>query len=129
MGKGVDGSDAAPRMATVAYTWEARHRHAVGSQGEWKWFRAGAPSGGRQARIENGYDTRVWTVIGTGVVDLIAVATSNRQLRCEMKAFHEEIRGELSQVHGEIGRLHERMAKLEGFLEGLREAITGRKST
>ena len=57
-----------------------------------------------------------WTVIGTGVVILIAIAASHRQLRIEM-----------NQVHAEIGRLRERMAKLEGLLEGLREAITGRK--
>ena len=69
-----------------------------------------------------------WTVIGTGVVILIAIATSNRQLRNEMKAFREEFRGGLNQVHGEIGRLRERMAKLEGLLEGLREAVTGRKA-
>ena len=30
-------------------------------------------------------------------------------------------------MQAEIGRLRERMAKLEGLLEGLREAITGRK--
>ena len=65
-----------------------------------------------------------WTVIGTGVVILIAIATSNRQLRNEMKQF----RGELNQVRDEIGRLRERMAKLEGLLEGLREAITGREA-
>ena len=56
------------------------------------------------------------TVIGTGVVILIAIAASNRQLRTE-----------LNQVHAEIGQLCERMARLEGLLEGLREAITGRK--
>ena len=65
-----------------------------------------------------------WTVIGTGIVILIAIATSNRQLRNEMKEF----RGELSQIRGEIGRLRERMATLEGLLEGLREAIAGRKA-
>ena len=59
-----------------------------------------------------------WTVIGTGVVILIAIAASNRQIRAE-----------LSQVHAEFGQLRERMAKLEGLLEGLREAITGRKVT
>ena len=58
----------------------------------------------------------VWTVICTGAVILIAIAASNRQLRAE-----------LNQVHAEIGQLRERMAKLEGLLEGLREAITGRK--
>ena len=59
------------------------------------------------------------TMIGTGVVILIAIAASNRQLR-------SELRTELNQVHTEIGQLRERMAKLEGLLEGLREAITGR---
>jgi predicted nuclease with TOPRIM domain len=65
-----------------------------------------------------------WTVIGTGVVILIAIAASNRQLRSEMNG----LRGEMKEIHGEIGRLRERMAKLEGLLESLREAITGRKA-
>ena len=69
-----------------------------------------------------------WTVIGTGVAILIAIVASNRQLRSEMKEFREEFRGELNQVHGEIGRLRERMAKIEGLLEGLREAVSGRKA-
>ena len=64
-----------------------------------------------------------WTVIGTGVVILVAIAASNRQLRSEMN----ELRGEMNRLQAEIGRLCERMAKLEGLLEGLREAITGRK--
>ena len=79
-----------------------------------------------------------WTVIGTGVVVLIAIATSYRHLRAEMKALRDEFRGEMkaardefrgeiNQVHTEVGGLRERMAKLEGLLEGLREAITGRK--
>ena len=54
--------------------------------------------------------------IGTGVVILIAIAASNRQIRTD-----------LGQMHAEIGQLRERMAKLEGLLEGLREAIAGRK--
>ena len=66
-----------------------------------------------------------WTAIGTGVVILIAIATSNRQLRGEMNG----LRGEMKEIHSEIGRLRERMAKLEGLLEGLREAITGRQIT
>ena len=56
-----------------------------------------------------------WTVIATGIAILAGIATSNRQLR-----------GELEQMHVEIGGLRERMAKLEGLLEGLREAISGR---
>ena len=79
-----------------------------------------------------------WTVIGTGVVVLIAIATSYRHLRAEMKAIRDEFRGEMkavrdefrgemNQVHTEVGGLRERMARLEGLLQGLREAITGRK--
>ena len=58
-----------------------------------------------------------WTVIGTGIVILAVIVTSNRQLR-----------GEMNEMRGEIGKLRERMAKLEGLLEGLREAITGRRT-
>ncbi len=64
-----------------------------------------------------------WTVIGTGVVILIAIAGFSRQLRGEMNGLRDQMKG----IHSEIGRLRERMAKLEGLLEGLREAITGRK--
>ena len=75
-----------------------------------------------------------WTVIGTGVVILIAIAASNRQLRGEMSALRGEMNAlrdqmtdRMNGMHAEIGRLRERMAKIEGLLEGLREAITGRK--
>ena len=80
-----------------------------------------------------------WTVIGTGVVILIAIATSHRHLRAEMHEKIDGLRGEMNermnglharmdQMQAEIGALRERMAKLEGLLEGLREAITGRKA-
>ena len=84
-----------------------------------------------------------WTVIGTGVVVLIAIATSHRHLRdefrrelrafrdeirAETKAGHDELRGEMNQIHAQVGGLRERMARLEGLLEGLREAIAGRKA-
>ena len=75
-----------------------------------------------------------WTVIGTGVVILIAIAASNRQLRGEMNALRGEMNAlrdqmtdRMNGVNAEVGRLRERMAKIEGLLEGLREAITGRK--
>ena len=80
-----------------------------------------------------------WTVIGTGVVILIAIATSHRHLRAEMHGKFDGLRAEMNekmnglharmdQMQAEIGALRERMAKLEGLLEGLREAITGRKA-
>ena len=80
-----------------------------------------------------------WTVIGTGVVILIAIATSHRHLRAEMSEKIDSLRAEMNQkmdglharmdqLQAEIGGLRERMARLEGLLEGLREAITGRKA-
>ena len=80
-----------------------------------------------------------WIVIGTGVVILIAIAASHHQLRGvlreEMNGLRGELRGgmnglrgELKEIRVEIAGLRERMAKLEGLLEGLREAISGRKA-
>ena len=80
-----------------------------------------------------------WTVIGTGVVILIAIATSHRTLRSEMNEKIDGLRAEMNEkmnglharmdrTHVEFAGLRERMAKLEGLLEGLREAITGRKA-
>ena len=54
-----------------------------------------------------------WTMIGTEVVSLTAIAASNRQLRTE-----------LNQVHAGIGQLRKHMAKLERLMS-LREAIAG----
>ena len=68
-----------------------------------------------------------WTVIGTGVVILIAIAASNRQLRGEINELRDQMTDRMNGMQAEIGQLRERMAKLEGLLEGLREAITGRK--
>ena len=69
-----------------------------------------------------------WTVIGTGVVILIAIAASNRQLRGEMNALRDQMTDRMNDMQAEIGRLRERMAKIEGLLEGLREAIIGKRT-
>ena len=75
-----------------------------------------------------------WTVIGTGVVILIAIAAISWQLRgemnvlrAEMNALRDQMTDRMNGMQAEIGRLRERMARIEGLLEGLREAITGRK--
>ena len=79
-----------------------------------------------------------WTVLGTGVVILIAIATAHRKLRGDMKALRDELRGDMKEdrstldgkiddIRAELGGLRERMAKLEGLLVGLREAISGRQ--
>ena len=54
-------------------------------------------------------------VLAIGASLAVVILTSNRGLRKDIK-----------DLRGEVGELRERMAKLEGLLEGLREAITGR---
>ena len=94
-------------------------------------------------------DATAWTVVGSAIVILIAIATAFRGLRSEMQRFrHVDERiaaqGERIDAQGEglrnridaqgketgeqISQLRERMAKLEGLLEGLREAITGKRA-
>ena len=89
-----------------------------------------------------------WTVISTGLVILIAIAgafgslrnelinqrkemiDSHNTLRQEMTDSYNALRQEMTEGYNalrqEMGELRERMAKLEGLLEGLREAISGR---
>ena len=94
-------------------------------------------------------DATAWTAFGATVAILVAIGTSFRSLRGELRdgmralnaridAEGEELRRRIDaegetlrkriDAQGEqIGRLRERMARLEGLLEGLREAITGKR--
>ncbi len=65
------------------------------------------------------------------------ILTSNRGLRQDMAQMEGRLREDMSQLRGElredmkqlgdrVARLEHGQAKLEGLLEGLREAITGR---
>ena len=69
---------------------------------------------------------------------LAAIGASFLSLRSEMRAQRDEMRAQSrdlreridAQGHDlreQIGQLRERMAHLEGLLEGLREAITGKR--
>ena len=69
-------------------------------------------------------DPTAWTVIAVGVTILIAIGTSFRSLRSEIR----EVRKDGEKLRDQIGQLRERMAKLEGLLEGLREAITAKRA-
>ena len=99
-------------------------------------------------------DATGWTVIGAAIAILVAIATAFRSLRSEMRLFREHVDNRIEaqgkelreriDAQGEqlreridaqgketgeqIGQLRERMAKLEGLLEGLREAITGKRA-
>lgn len=99
-------------------------------------------------------DATAWAVVGTGITILISVGTAFRSLRTEMRRFREHVdkridgQGESlrnridaqgedlrnridaqgKETAEQLGQLRERMAKLEGLLEGLREAITGKRA-
>ena len=68
-------------------------------------------------------DATAWTVVWAAIAILVAIGASFRSLRDEMRA-----QGKRIDALGEhMGVLRERMAHLEGLLEGLREAITGKR--
>ncbi len=50
-------------------------------------------------------------------------------LRADMVKVEERLRADVKQLADRIGRLEYGQAKLEGLLEGLREAITGRAAS
>ena len=74
-----------------------------------------------------------WTAAVTAAAALAALIIGLfAWLRADMRADRKETRAELGalgqRVEDEIGKLRERMAHLEGLLEGLRDAIVGRQA-
>ena len=83
-------------------------------------------------------DAAAWTVVAATIALLAAIGASFRSLREELRAQGrridaqgEELRQRIDargkEMAEQIGQLRERMAHLEGLLEGLREAITGKR--
>ena len=75
----------------------------------------------------------VWTIIGTGIALAALIVGSSRATQrgigeCldRMDKRIETVEHNQEKLKDGLGELRERMAKLEGLLEGLREAITGR---
>ena len=66
-------------------------------------------------------DSTAWTVVGSAIAILVAIGSSFRSLRNEMRMQGKETSEQISQ-------LRERMAHLEGLLEGLRDAISGNRA-
>lgn len=54
------------------------------------------------------------------------ILASSRGLRQDMAQVESQLREDLKQLGERVARLEHGQAKLEGLLEGLREAITGR---
>lgn len=71
-----------------------------------------------------------WTVVGTGIVILIAIAASNRSLRLELNTRFKYLEANISRLDRDLRRLElemrERLARLEGLFEGMRESILER---
>lgn len=67
-------------------------------------------------------------ILGMGVTILGSTWMMNRSLRSDLKSEISEIRVALDATNVRISALSERMAHLEGLLEGLREAITSRSA-
>ena len=79
-------------------------------------------------------DATVWTVIGSAVAILVAMGTSFRslrrqgeQLQARIDSQAEDLRQRIDAQGEQMGLLREPMAHLEGLLEGLREAISGKR--
>ena len=88
-------------------------------------------------------DPTAWTVIGATITMLIALGTSFYRLRTEIHTQSKELNKRIDRIDTksddlrdridaqsqdlghQLGQLRERMAHLEGLLEGLREAVTG----
>ena len=68
-----------------------------------------------------------WTVVGAAIAILVAIGASFRSLRDEMRVQGKDLRERIDAQGEQMGLLRERMAYLEGLLEGLREAITGKR--
>ena len=69
-------------------------------------------------------DATAWSVVGSAVAILVAIGASFRSLRDEIRVQARRI----DALGEQMGVLRERMAHLEGLLEGLREAITGKRA-
>ena len=73
-------------------------------------------------------DATAWTVVGIGVTILIAIGASFQSLRKGNEKLRDRIDAQGKETAEQLAQLRERMARLEGLLEGLREAITGKRA-
>ena len=68
------------------------------------------------------------TAVGVALCGLILTSMYRMEtrLREDMSQLRTELKGDIKQLGDRVARLEHGQAKLEGLLEGLREAITGR---
>ena len=65
-------------------------------------------------------------ILAVGVTLAGLILASSRGLRQDMVRLESRMREDINQMSDRLARVEHSQAKLEGLLEGLREAITGR---
>lgn len=55
------------------------------------------------------------------------LTSMRKELRADIQKQGTELRADLSLLGKEVAKLRERMAHMEGLLEGLREAVAGKR--
>ncbi len=70
--------------------------------------------------------TELIAIISIGVTLAGLILNGQRTQRAEMRSQREEMQAEFKTTRAAIGELRERMAHLEGLVEGLRDALLGR---
>ena len=74
----------------------------------------------------------IWTMIGIGVAIAALILAqwrdSNRLIHERIQSINTHMNNRFQALEVQITELRERMAHLEGLLEGLREAISGRRA-
>ena len=71
--------------------------------------------------------TELIAILGVGVTIVGVILNGQRSQHADIKDLRQETQAEFKATRAEIGGLRERMAHLGGLIEGLREAITGRR--
>ena len=67
----------------------------------------------------------LYTILGVGIALAGLMLNGQRTLRQDLLGRMDKLGQEIVGLRGEVAQLRERMAHLEGLMEGLREAITG----
>ena len=65
-------------------------------------------------------------ILSVGVALAALLLTNIKSLRDEMRMLREETREDMRRMETRLDALEQRMARLEGVLDGLREALFGR---
>jgi len=73
----------------------------------------------------------IWTIISVGIalagLSLAGQQSSRREsaaIRTEIAAVRADLGSQIAEVRAEVAALRERMAHMEGLIDGLREAVT-----